>query len=117
MEEKDVHKRKPGHRAKRHDVKITSGRSAVSKYSPANIAIWLRQWKNDRENWKFSSIANDEIVRICLNKELMTKEDFEIFVEFWKTNRSYGAYMRLKELCDQVKDQYTKTPDDEEVRS
>ena len=52
-----------------------------------------------------------------MNKELMTKEDFDIFVEFWKTNRSYGAYMRLKELCDQVKDLYTKTPDDETIRS
>ena len=47
----------------------------------------------------------------------MTKEDFDIFVEFWKTNRSYGPYMRLKELCDQVQNKYAETPDDPTIRS
>ena len=117
MEDNDARQKKHGPRAKRHEARITSGRSAGSKYSPANIALWLRQWKEDRENWKFSSIANDEVVRICLNKELMTKDDFDTFVEFWKTNRSYGAYMRLKDLCDQVQKKYAETPDDPTVRA
>ena len=93
-------------RTERKSVRKSNGRSAGSKYSPENIAIYLRTWKNDLENWMFKSIANDEAIRICLNKTLMSKEDFNIFCEYFKTNRGYGAYKRLELMCAETEEMF-----------
>lgn len=74
-------------------------------------------WQNDRENWQFKSIANDEAARICLNRALMPKRSFDIYVEFLKTNKSYGMYKRLMYFCDEVEAEYNRNKNDEEVRN
>ena len=103
MEEaKPIKPEKERRRAKPVAPKRSEGRSASSKYSPANISLWLRQWKNDRENWHFKSIALNEAVRLCLNRELMTKDDFDIFCEFFKTNKNQGVYKRMVAFCEEV---------------
>ncbi|CAL5996939.1 Conserved_hypothetical protein [Hexamita inflata] len=104
-------------RTPRKSIRKSEGRSLTSKYSPGNISLWLRQWKNEREAWEFKSIANDEAIRICLERDLMPKEDFDIFCEFFKTNKTYGAYKRLQHFCDEVEEEYNQNKEDEVVRN
>lgn len=113
--EKTIHRPKlpnsGARQVRRRQIKHTK-----DKIKAQEAIEWVRQWKNDRDHWKFSKAKQYVLLEFCFDKDLVPKTDFAVVCEFFGKSESDSFRGKVCAACASLIGLFKKDNGNEDLR-